>query len=249
VYDYDPVWAKCVELDVSPTFHTQSAGWGSRTSPSSYVFNHIGMFATGGEAMCRAMVLGGVPHRFPELRCAFQEGGVAWAANLYSDLIGHWEKRNRDAVSHYDPARIDKAQVRALAEQYGDKRVRGHLDDIDEALRFLSVPEDELNDEFAASGIEVKEDIKRLFTERFYFGCEADDPLTSLAWDPKRLPMGARLKPLFASDIGHWDVPDAREVLTEAWECVEDGLATEEDFREFTYGNVTELWPFLSASC
>jgi hypothetical protein len=61
--------------------------------------------------------------------------------------------------------------------------------------------------------------------------------------------MGARLKPLFASDIGHWDVPDAREVLTEAWECVEDGLATEEDFREFTYGNVTELWPFLSASC
>jgi len=246
VHDYDPVWAKCVELGVAPTFHTQSAGWGSRTSPSSYVFNHIGMFATGGEAMARAMFLGGVPHRFPELRCAFQEGGVAWAANLYSDLVGHWEKRNRDAIGHYDPARIDKAAMRRLAEEFGGKRVHDHLDDLDEALRFLSVPEDELVDEFAASGVETKDDIRRLFTERFYFGCEADDPLTALAFDSKRLPMGARLQPLFASDIGHWDVPDAREVLPEAWECVEKGLASEEDFRQFTYGNVVELWPFLA---
>ena len=36
---------------------------------------------------------------------AFLEGGVAWAAALYSDLIGHWEKRNISALrAHLDPA-------------------------------------------------------------------------------------------------------------------------------------------------
>src|SRR5207302_7419773 len=106
--------------------------------------------------------------------------------------------------------------------------------------------EDEIADEFTASGVDRKDDIRRLFTERFYYGCKADDPRTALAFDAKRLPMGPRLQPLFASDIGHWDVPDAREVLPEAWECVEKGLATEDDFRQFTYSNARELWPFLA---
>ena len=26
-YDYDPVWAKCVELKVPPTFHSPGMGW------------------------------------------------------------------------------------------------------------------------------------------------------------------------------------------------------------------------------
>jgi hypothetical protein len=241
LYDYDPVWQRCVELGVAPTFHTAAAGWGSRTSPTSYVFNHIGMFATGCEAMARAMFLGGVPHRFPELRVAFQEGGVAWAASLYSDLIGHWEKRNRDAVRHYDPSRLDRPLIASLFAEHGGK-LFGERDDLDAGLRFLSNPDDELADEFAATGVETKDDIKRLFTERFHFGCEADDPLTALAFDQQRMPMGARLKAIFASDIGHWDVPDARGVLPEAWELVQDGLATEEDFRDLTYANPMSLW-------
>ena len=32
-YDYDPVWAKCVELNVTPTFHTASQGVGTRVRP------------------------------------------------------------------------------------------------------------------------------------------------------------------------------------------------------------------------
>ena len=38
-YDYDPLWRRFVELDVTPTFHSTGMGWGSRTSPSSYVAN------------------------------------------------------------------------------------------------------------------------------------------------------------------------------------------------------------------
>jgi len=49
-YDYDPLWQRFVDLDVTPTFHSTGMGWGSRTSPSSYVANHVGSFAAAGEA-------------------------------------------------------------------------------------------------------------------------------------------------------------------------------------------------------
>ena len=52
---------------------------------------------------------------------------------------------------------------------------------------------------------------------------------------------------MFASDIGHWDVPDIREVLPEAWELVEDGHINEADFRALTFENACELWPKVAA--
>jgi predicted TIM-barrel fold metal-dependent hydrolase len=88
-YDYDPVWAKCVKLGVSPTFHSVTKGVGTRVSPSNAVYNHIGHFGVAGEAVCKALLLGGVTRRFPTLNFAFLEGGVGWACDLYSDLIGH----------------------------------------------------------------------------------------------------------------------------------------------------------------
>ena len=55
-------------------------------------------------------------------------------------------------------------------------------------------------------------------------------------------PVGAKLKPVFGSDIGHWDVPDFRRVLEEAWELVEHGLLDTEGFRDFTFANPVRLW-------
>jgi hypothetical protein len=242
LYDYDPVWARCAELGVAPTFHTPSMGWASHNSVSSYVYNHIGMFATAGEAMARSLFLGGVPHRFPQLRFAFQEGGVAWAAGLFAGIVGHFEKRNREAVEHYNPAHLDRRLLVEKFEKYGSDRFRARLDRLDEGLRFLSDPDERNLDEFAASGVRSREDIRRIFEEQFFFGCEADDPLVSLAFDTARNPLGARLGAVFASDIGHWDVPDIREVLPEAWEQVERGLVSETDFRAFTYENARALW-------
>jgi predicted TIM-barrel fold metal-dependent hydrolase len=244
VYDYDPVWAKCVELGVSPTFHTASMGWPTHSSVSSYVYNHIGMFATAGETLARSLFLGGVPHRFPTLRFAFQEGGVAWAASLYASLVAHWEKRNRDAIGHYDPSTLDRGLLVDLFERYGNDAYRARLDGLDDGLRPLSLPDEDPAglDEFAASGVESPEDIRDTFTTQFHFGCEADDPMTALAFDTHRNPLGARLRVIFASDVGHWDVPDVREVLPEAWELVEDGHATEADFRALTFENPVSLW-------
>ena len=247
LYDYDPVWKRCAELDISPTFHTPSMGWATHSSPTNYVYNHIGMFAAGGEAVARSLFLGGVPHRFPTLRFAFLEGGVAWGASLYAGIIGHYEKRNREAVEHYNPKHLDRKLLVELFAKYGSDRYRARLDRLEEGLQFLSDPDETNLDEFAQSGVKSLADIKAMFTERFYFGCEADDPLTAVAFDTDRNPLGARLKPIFASDIGHWDVPDIRDVLPEAWELVEDGHIGEEEFRAFTCDNALELWPSLRA--
>ena len=243
-YDYDPVWAKCLELGIAPAFHSAGMGWGTRMSLSSYVFNHIGNFAAAGEATCRALFLGGVTRRFPELRFAFLEGGVGWAANLFSDLLGHWEKRGLHHIHHYDPKRIDRVKMRELFESYADPRSKAHVGELDRVLGVLADPdmdEDQL-DEFSACEIKSPEDLRDLFAVPFHFGCEADDPMNARAFDGRANPLGTRFKAVFSSDVGHWDVPEMTGVLGEAWELVDDGHLTPGDFREFVFDNAISLW-------
>jgi predicted TIM-barrel fold metal-dependent hydrolase len=243
-HDYDPVWARCEALGVAPTFHSSGMGWGSRNALHSYVFNHLGNFAAAGEAVCRALFLHGVPKRFPRLRFAFLEGGVAWAAQLAADLVGHYQKRNRDAVRSYDPARLDRARLAELAKQWGAPRVLERLGELDGSLHLLSEPDEDPArlDEFAASGVASAEELAQLFAERFFFGCEADDPLNAVAYDRARNPFGLSLHALFGSDIGHWDVPEIGHVLLEAFELVEHGIVAEEDFRRFAFASPVAFW-------
>jgi hypothetical protein len=56
-----------------------------------------------------------------------------------------------------------------------------------------------------------------------------------------------RLNPIFSSDVGHFDVTDMTEVLEEAYELVEHGLITEDNFREFTFMNAARLHTALNA--
>jgi predicted TIM-barrel fold metal-dependent hydrolase len=244
LYDYDPVWAKCIELGVAPTFHSSSMGWGSRTSISSYVYNHIGNFAAAGEAVCKALFLGGVIRRFPQLRCAFLEGGAGWACSLYSDIIGHWSKRNRRDVQNYNPASLDREMFRDLCQRYGTPLIQERLHALDAGERLSGPEEDPATlDEFAACGIEKPQDVRDVFTRNFYFGCEADDPMNAWAFNSRVNPYGARLNAIFSSDIGHWDVPDMTE---EAYELVEHGIITENDFRDFVFANPARLWTAMN---
>jgi predicted TIM-barrel fold metal-dependent hydrolase len=243
-HDYDPLWRRCSELGIAPTFHSSGMGWGARASLSNYVFNHVGSFAAAGEATCRALFLGGVTRRFPELRFAFLEGGAGWAANLFSDLLGHWEKRGIHHIRHYDPQAIDQAQMRALFETYADPRAKGHVDELSAALGVLPTNDerDEVIDEFAACEIARAEDFQELFSAPFHFGCEADDPVNARAFDAQANPLQTRFKALFSSDIGHWDVPDMLHVLGEAWELVDNGHLDETDFKHFVFDNPLSLW-------
>lgn len=254
-HDYDPVWARCQELKIAPTFHSLGAGWGSFTSSTSFMYNHIGHFAAAGEAICKSLFLGGVTRRF-NINFAFLEGGVGWARSLLAGIIGHWSKRNVAALANYDPRNLDLKKFGELMVRYGGEQTKKYggagvtLSDV--AHKFLpaafkafdtEMPSEDLQmlDEWAQCGIESVEDIGRLFAP-FYFGCEADDPVTTSAFDTRHNPLGARLNAVFGSDIGHWDVPDMTEVLEEAYEPVEDGKMSERDFRDFVFTNPARLW-------
>jgi predicted TIM-barrel fold metal-dependent hydrolase len=242
--DYDAVWAKCVELGVMPTFHAGTRGSGFRTSPTNFVYNHIGHFAVAGEAVAKGLFLGGVTRRFPTLKFAFLEGGVGWACSLYSDLIGHWKKRNRRALEEVNPANLDHKLMRELFERFGGSQLAERLDRsaVFDGLGATATGNVKDLDDFAACGIEHAEDIRELFTRNFYFGCEADDPINAWAFNSRVNPYRARIKTLLGSDIGHFDVVNMNEVLEEAYELVDDGLITEADFREFVFANPVRFW-------
>jgi hypothetical protein len=236
-YDYDPVWARCRELGISPSFHSGALGWQNRTSISSYVYNHIGMLGESNHAVAKSLFMGGVTRRFPELNFAFLEGGVSWAASLLCDLIGHWEKRNGPQMRTLDPSRTDWAAVGDLYRRYAPE----WADSAPTSAGYR--PEDEaMLDEFAACGIESEQDIIDLFVPRFFAGCEADDPMTVTAFNAAANPGGSRLGAMFGSDISHWDVPDMADVVPEAWEMVEHDLITTDDFRDFVFGNPVRFY-------
>ncbi len=237
-YDYDPVWSKAQELGVSIAFHSGFIGMTPYRSPSSYVYNHISMLAEGQQALAKSLFLGGVTNRFPDMNFAFLEGGVSWAAALYCDLIGHWEKRHLAALrKNLDPALIDRAlMVELLARYAPDAPVVSNA-----ITRRPREPEDML-DEWAACGLTSAHDIKTRFIDHFYFGCEADDPLTSMAFNTSVNPFGAELNAMMGSDISHWDVPDMSDVLHEAWEMVDHGWIDEAAFTKFTFTNPARFY-------
>jgi predicted TIM-barrel fold metal-dependent hydrolase len=243
--DYDPVWAKCMALGVAPSCHNAVRGRGStHGSPTNYVFNSLGSFAQGSDYFCRALFFGGVPKRFPALKFAFLEGGAGWAAQLYNSLFEYWEKRNLDALArNLDPARLDVDLLVQMFETYGNdyltpERIRAEPHQPLSSQLF--VPPEAVND-FAPTGVEKPEDIRTIFDTNFYFGSEADDRMTAVAFDTKLNHYGARLNAILGSDIGHWDVPDMTQVMVEAYEMVERGYMTEADFRDFTFANVVQM--------
>jgi hypothetical protein len=209
------------------------------------VFNHVGAFGAAMELVCRSLFLGGVTRRFPQLAFGLLEGGVGWACSLFADLISHWEKRNREAIRELDPARVDTALLMKLFEEYGEGRLRADLPGLRESFTRLE-PEPSEIDEFAACEIARVEEFAELFVPHFYFGCEADDPMVAWAFDARTNPLGAKLRAMFSSDMGHWDVPDMAEILPEAHELVENGLLEPEDFRDFTFTNPVRFYTSLN---
>jgi predicted TIM-barrel fold metal-dependent hydrolase len=247
-YDYDPVWKKCEELKIVPTFHTSTLNFGYRTQRSNFTYNHVGHFAAGCEAMCKAMFMGGVPLRFPKLKFAFMEGGAAWACNLYNDLVRHWNIRNPKALENFDPANLDREYLVSLVSQHGNQMMKDLMKNKgwDRKAETAGVaPELEDMDDFWRLKIKQGGDLRGLFTDNFFFGCESEDPLNAMAFNTKANAFGARLNILLGSDIGHFDVLEMTEVIEEAWELVEHGVLTEENLKDFTFSNPARFWTHL----
>jgi hypothetical protein len=243
-YDYDPVWQKCRELGIAPTFHTGGRSFGLRNNPSNFTFNHIGHFAAAGHAVAKGLFLGGVTRRFPDLRFGFLEGGVGWGCQLFADLIEHWERRGKKGLEYMDPKKLDRKLLRQFVDKYGYEEIAAELDRRD---GWPAKEEDNLTggvpvlDDYAPCNITKKQDWIDLYVTPYFFGCEADDRMNAVAFS-KFNPFDAKIQAIYSSDIGHFDVPNMQQVLPEAWELVEDELITTDDFRDFTFTNAVKLW-------
>ncbi len=240
-HDYDPLWRRFVELRIAVTSHG-AVGLRylplGRRSPSNYMFNHIGGHAYQQGELCRSLVFGGVPMRFPGLAFGFLECGAGWAVDLLHSLEEHWEKRNVEGLKNYDPSMLDRKRLHQLLIEYGGpefvnaERAGGMSRAYDEGLARHDRSVD--RDEWAMSGVRDEAGFARIF-ENFFFGCEADDPSVFRALDSRANPMRARLQPIFSSDIGHWDVPDIKTVLLESHKLVDKGLLGDSDYRDFVF--------------
>jgi predicted TIM-barrel fold metal-dependent hydrolase len=241
-YDYNPFWAKCLELKVVPAGHSMPF-IGTHQSPNNYIYNRLGFWMTYGHAAARALFMSGTTQKFPGLNFGFLEGGVWWGVALYNDLVEFWEKRNMKAMMQYhDQAELDVQLLEDMFREYGNSYLTPERvgESGREIVRSGRTPEGKVPDfvnDWTEIAIERREQIKELFATPFYFGCEADDSLNYTAFNAKANKMGAKLKAMFSSDLGHWDVVDFGEILSEAHESVERGLMTEEDFKDFVFTN------------
>src|SRR3954462_10336558 len=218
-YDFDPVWETCRKLGIAPTFHSAGSNQALRNSPTNFTYNHIGHFADAGHAAAKGIFLGGVTRRFPELRFAFLEGGVGWGAQLFGDLMEHWERRNLKALDNMRPEKLDRELLMGLVEKYGYEEHAAALQERDgwpDPELHLTGGLDDLDD-FGACKITKKQDWIDLYATPYYFGCEADDRMNATAF-LKLNPFDAQLNAIYSSDIGHFDVIDMREPLPEAYE-------------------------------
>jgi predicted TIM-barrel fold metal-dependent hydrolase len=243
-FDYDPVWQKCLDLGVAVTFHGTGTGFApwAKGSISNHVLNRLAMTGISYSRVTASLTLGGVTGRFPELRFAFLENGVAWAATVFTKMLGLYAIRNIAAMDALDPRNLDEPMLYDLVEKYGDARL---LKDIDlcrgwlERWRAADLPASP--DDFAVAGVKDPSDFVRLFVEPFFFGCEADDAMNATAFASDVLPFDTKLQAIFGSDIGHFDVPDMETVVAEAHEPVEKGAISPEDFRDFVFANGVRL--------
>ncbi|MEE8166921.1 MAG: amidohydrolase family protein [Myxococcota bacterium] len=242
-YDYDPVWKRALEHGFAITFHGQLANCpGTYTSPNNYCYNHLGMFAGLMFPLCKSLFMGGVTARVPDQAFGFLECGVSWAAQLLADSVEHWEKRRLPALERLNPAGLDFDALDDYVKRYG-----GPLAKIPEQERRRAYAREAIDaagpeqmDDWAQLAPKSAEELCERFTEPFYFGCEADDRGVAAAFS-KTNPFGVKLKAMFSSDIGHWDVEQIEAVLPEAFGLVKKGVLDEEQFFEFAFAHSAEM--------
>lgn len=242
-YDYDPVWARLISLGVVATVHQGAIGWTGRASSSNYLHNQIGCHAESMQALAKALFFGGVTRRFPRLRIGLLEAGAAWGVGVYRQLCDAFGRRSRRAIQRSNPARLDRDEFHRYWREYGAelRRDREYSKDELATLAFGclgSAPEQSDDvDDFALAGVESEHDIRDRFVNNFWFGTGPDDPSVASAFNVRDNPLGAELRPMWGTDLGHWDAPDLSEALAETRALVERGILSEDQFAKVVFSN------------
>ena len=243
-YDYDPVWQKCRELGVAPTFHTGGRGLGLRNNPSNFTFNHIGHFAAAGHAVAKGLFLGGVTRRFPDLRFGFLEGGVGWGCRLFADLIEHWERRGAKGIAYMNPEKLDRKMLRQMVDKYGYEEIAAELDRRD---GWPKKEEDSLT-----GGVPVLDDYAACkITPEAGLGRPVRDPVFLRLRGGRQDERGRvqQLQPVRRQDPGDLQLRYRPFRRARHEPGAARGLGTgrgrsdyQSDFRDFTFTNAVKLW-------
>ncbi|EFA72213.1 Amidohydrolase 2 [Raphidiopsis brookii D9] len=245
-YDYDPFWAKLVELGVPVTTHYGSQGWTGRSSISNYMNNHIGHFADGSQAFAKALFFGGVTKRFPQLRVGMLEGGADWGSHVYIHLVDRFSKRNLKGLQNYNPDLTNSHELYELFIRFGTELLEGYSLSQEELTqtvlgssfnRYSRSPVGSELEDFAAAGIESIEDIRDRWVNSFFFGSESDDRTIATAFNDRANPLNVKINAIYSSDVGHWDVPDLTDPLAESWDLVQEGVISEDEFQSYVFRN------------
>jgi predicted TIM-barrel fold metal-dependent hydrolase len=229
-HDYDPLWARAVALGMPLAAHSSGMGFSDRQSITNYLNNQIGHFAASGGALAKSLFLGGVTHRFPDLRIAVLEGGCHMGVEILVALVSTWGKRNPAVIGRLDPKSTDRGRYDEILAAYAPELSARYSAD-----ELIPRGRDSVHDDFELTGVTSEQDIIDQFTRTFTWGVEGDDPLVGLAFDDRVLPRGARIRCLMGSDIGHWDVPRFDEPLEEAYELLEKGILDASQLRDFLF--------------
>ena len=244
-YDYDPVWAKLAELKLPISFHGQTVGtWSGPISPTNNTFCRLAPPGHTYPALALGLLLGGVTSRFPTLKFQFAELGVGWMKTIWKSIYELWNKRGIN-MQRNNPANLDIDKMLGWGEKYASPRTKKHMH---AGLNFLrqDLTEPEIVNEFGKINVTTKSELAEHFSSRFYAGCEADDP--GVAWALSQNPGRAKLRTTFGSDIGHWDVQNAAEVLPEAYELVEKGWIDRDQLKDFLFTNAAKLYTDVDAN-
>ena len=242
VYDYDPVWAKAVELRMPLAAHTAGIGFSDRASVSNFVYNQIGHFAASGAALAKSLFLGGVTRRFPELRVALLEGGAAVGVETFLGLASTWQKRGGEAIRALDPDNIDADLLYKLLTE-SDPRLSRYSAEQLKWQGSMKTP----HDDFEAAGITSLEDVRDLFCTPFSWGCEADDPLVGLGLRLQDHSPGSqspgllRLRPGALGRARNSTSPSRRR-----YELVERQILGEGEFEEFVFTNPVRFYASMN---
>jgi hypothetical protein len=115
-----------------------------------------------------------------------------------------YEKRNATAIEDLNPATHHHVLLVDLLKEHGPAAITERLDRIDEGMLLLSDPSDPPGslDDFEASGVKSPKDIKEIFTNRLFLGCEEDDPMNPLVFAKDINPHQTELRAIFVSDLG-----------------------------------------------
>lgn len=129
---FDPIWEKAVELDMTAVLHPQGFTHGQRMD-DYYLVNVVCMPLASTVAVSR-MILGGVWHRFPDLKMVVVHGGgylpfyfarTDHAYGVRPELRHHIDRLPSEYLRklHFDTTVFEPKMVEYLVEEFGDEHV------------------------------------------------------------------------------------------------------------------------------